>query len=538
MIVCPKCNKELEDGVQFCDGCGAAVTEPVPADAAAAAPKKKFPKKALLFGGIAVLVLTAVILAVVLLAGRKSGSYAVYARDGQLYVANAKGETLQLTEEFEDRGEFDSLDVLGEWVRVSEDGKWIFYPDHMDSGANLYYRNLQDPDAEPVKIDSDIASGVVPYWLNDSATLVTYKKDGSVYQYNVKDDKKEKIASDLAVCSVSDDGEVIILASLWNGTANLGENMISFPSEVDLYRAESGKDKEKIASNVTEVWYLSEGFDTFWYLKDNELYMQKNGEDRVKIGSDVYQTLRVYESGEVYYTKGDDKSQSLYYYNGKEETKLADAYTEFIDGCRKAPVLLYRSSEKTYAAVKGQVTEIENVEDADVNMSGATVYFRSETGDLYRMPIKEGTLGEAELYDSDVYFGTCMSDQYMYFKNYSITDSYKGDAYIDGELIGEDVDVDFRSINWYEEQKLLVYFSNCKSKDGKRYGTLNIYRGNGEVEKIADDAVEYFVMQDGSILYLGGEYDFKRWKGTLYRWENGDVEKIDEDVYNLIPIGN
>lgn len=93
MIKCPKCNKELSNDTKFCDGCGAQIFETIfcpncgkqtstefafcqscgvsiteaPAEekpVAAPVEKKKFPKKAIMFGGIGVAVVAVLILVI------------------------------------------------------------------------------------------------------------------------------------------------------------------------------------------------------------------------------------------------------------------------------------------------------------------------------------------------------------------------------------------------------------------------------------------------------------------------------------------
>lgn len=349
MITCPKCNKELSDGTKFCDGCGAQIFETIfcpncgkqtstefafcqscgasitetPAEeqpAAAPAEKKKLPKKAIMFGGIGVAVIAVLILVISLFSGgggKGENNYALYLKDSEIFFTDLKkdSEAWQLTSRLVDTDDVDDEDLadagyqLGLYTYMSEDGKYIFFPDKIgddDDGFNLYYREVAKPDAEAVKIDSDVQS----YTVNDSATLVTYLKgeEGNLYQYKIGEDSKDKIASEVRGFEVSDDGKKI-------GYIN---------SENSIYLKYADKEKEKIASDVSTLEYVTEDFTTVYYIKDGSLYKQVEGADKVKIASDVYDVIKIYDSGEIYYLTSEAEEISLMDYV-TDDMKDADA---------------------------------------------------------------------------------------------------------------------------------------------------------------------------------------------------------------------
>lgn len=335
MITCPKCNKELSDGTKFCDGCGtqifetifcpncgkqtstefafcqscgASITETPAEEQPAAAPveKKKLPKKAIMFGGIGVAVVAVLILVISLFSGgggKGENNYALYLKDSEIFFSDLKkdSEAWQLTSRLVDTEDVDdeylavSGHTLGMYTCVSEDGKYIFFPDKIgdDNEINLYYREIAKPEADAIKIDSDVRS----YTVNTSATIVTYLKgdEGNLYQYKLAEDSKDKVASEVEGFEVSDDGTKI-------GYIN---------SEGSLYLKYADKDKEKIASEVTSLEYLTDDFKTVYYIKEGSLYKQVEGEDRVKIASDVYRVIKIYETGEIYYLTSEAGEISL-----------------------------------------------------------------------------------------------------------------------------------------------------------------------------------------------------------------------------------
>lgn len=696
MITCPKCNKELSDGTKFCDGCGAQIFETIfcpncgkqtstefafcqscgasitetPAEeqpAAVPTEKKKLPKKAIMFGGIGVAVVAVLILVISLFSGggKAKNDFTLYLKDSEIFFSDMKkdSEAWQLTSRLVDSEDVDDDDLayaastLGSYIYTSEDGKYIFFPDKIaddDDGFNLYYRELGNPEAEAVKIDSDIQS----YTVNTSATIVTYLKgeEGNLYQYKLAEDSKDKVASEVEGFEVSDDGTKI-------GYIN---------SEGSLYLKYAGKDKEKIASEVTSLEYLTDDFKTVYYIKEGSLYKQVEGEDRVKIASEVYRVIKIYETGEIYYLTSEageislmdyvtddmkttdasitepsypnypnspsrpswwdydtdaeydaayeayedayeaweaecDRMETEYYaareawyakqsrdelredleeevleqsnyslcfYNGTEATVITDAFVgDYYDSdytyASDAPVIIYEaynqsslkkvklsevesiydieemveaalfSSSERYIAVKTTATVVEQEKEARnfrINSSGTVVYYIDDIpdeksyGELYRISITNGTVGKAEVYDSDVYTGYCYfagDDKFVYYKDYK--DS-KGELYVNKVKI--DYDVSVYSTVVYSDSDKVIYFTDWNDK--KDYGTLKIYQG-GESVKVADDVHNFSTMSDGRILYLY-DYSLNYYKGELHVWENGETRKIDDDVVAVIPV--
>lgn len=350
MITCPKCNKELSDDTKFCDGCGAQIFETIfcpncgkqtstefafcqscgasiteaPAEekpAAAPAEKKKLPKKAIMFGGIGVAVVAVLILVISLIVGggKAKNDFTLYLKDSEIFFSDLKkdSEAWQLTSRLVDDEDVDDrylasnegTYILSSCICTSEDGKYIFFLDKIseDDGLfNLYYREIAKPEAEAIKVASDVRS----YTVNSSATIVTYLKgdEGNLYQYKLAEDSKDKVASEVEGFEVSDDGAKI-------GYIN---------SEGSLYLQYAGKDKEKIASEVSSLEYLTEDFKTVYYIKEGSLYKQVEGEDCAKIASNVYDVIKIYETGEIYYLTREAGEISLMDYV-TDDMKAADA---------------------------------------------------------------------------------------------------------------------------------------------------------------------------------------------------------------------
>lgn len=617
-MFCPYCKKEIEDDSLFCSFCGSKIEitterdkifsekhpnydeqkstefastlrcgaskaekseeEPVTVLDTPETPKtkKQLPHKAVMFGAIGIAVIAVLIIAISLFSdvGKSNDNVVLYIKEQEIFVSDLKkgSKAWQLTSRLFDDDNIDEEELifssssssyediagvsyyLGACTYVSEDGKYIFFPDKNDDddyyGLKLYYREVDKPEEEAIKIDSEVWD----YTVNTSATLVTYIKgeEGNLYQYKIGEDSKDKIASGVIDYWVSDDGDKI-------GYLN---------TEGSLYLKYADKDKEKIAREVSSVEYLNDEITTIYYIKNDSLYKQVEGEDRVKIASDVYSVIEIYDSGEIYYLKSEpeellpmDKGTieqpvySLCYFNGTEETVITDTFVYYDNSynsyaiAANAAVIAYEAYDQShleyerYIAVKDTATVVEQQEyatDFTINADGTIVYYidnipdDKDYGELYRIDITNGVIGKPELYDCDV-SSICFVNEskLQYFKDYKTSENYEdsmGEMYIDKVRVGTDVCI-WSVVNYGDCDKVF-YLTDWN--DDKEYGTLKVYQGD-KVTKIADDVCDYSVTNDGRALYLY-DYSLSNHKGELREWNNGETRKIDDDVMSIIPL--
>jgi len=368
MTFCPNCNKQLQDGAQFCDGCGAQLQQTIVfcpncgkqflagatfCDACGtalsqvdyaqpevdnyaqsydynyAAPQQQAAPKAALNGlldklsfipkkfiGIGIAAI-AVILVVVILFSTvftpKASNHVLYLKDSQLfYTAVSKIKPFEVTEnlsdDMSDRELVNSRWSLSQATHVTADGKLIFFMDEIEDGDyDFCYRYLNKDKKEAEKIDSNVRS----YFVNKNGKKVVYlTSDQKLYQYDLKE--KDKIDSDVAYFGASDDGKKI-----WYRT-----------DDGDLYLKNGNKDKEKIEGGVDTLYFIDEDFKTFYYTKKGNLYKHKLGKDKEKIDSDISNVISIYESGEIYYAKDlENKEVSLMDYVD-DDMASADAKME------------------------------------------------------------------------------------------------------------------------------------------------------------------------------------------------------------------
>ena len=412
MKYCPNCNKELEDGVLFCDACGTQIPAEEPAAPAAEtvfcencgqqtdasapfcqncgaaiggvapeapAKKKGFPK-ALLFGGIALVAVAAIVVALILiLGGGRNNKYVAYLKDSQIWFSNFK-ESLEVSDDLFDSDEltkedlYSKRDDIKSMIQMSANGKIMFYPDKIDDvdhgiikSYTIYMRDVSDPESEAVKIDSDITS----YKINKDGTMIAYMKDDTV-KIGKTDGDKQKVADEITNYWVSEDFKTVIYETQDEATFKDKDGNETKYNEAAYFKWVDGE-KEKIADGVATVDKSDDGqfmgssiifkviedkkLSKVAYMKDDVLYVHELGKDADKIDDEVVFINGILDNGNLLYTKAgtelkyvdylnndkkveftdDDKkitlsedySESLYLYDGEEAVLVCDNFKGF-----------------------------------------------------------------------------------------------------------------------------------------------------------------------------------------------------------------
>lgn len=404
-MFCEKCGTKLEEGELFCPNCGERVVpeeeskteEPVeqaapeaedtnnaedtvkpeePAKAQepeepAKPEKTKSGKRPLIIGlaaAAAVLVLfacVAVMVGVLGLAGRKDTL--IYLKDNEILELSSKDSIVIGDRTYTYKDDISNTNLPS--VTLSEDGRYIYYPQKINgSSYDLYRRPVGRKKAEEVKI----ASGVSSYVLLKDGRVV-YLSSERLYIYNPKKDDKEKVASDVAWMRVSEDEKQI----LWR----------SSDSNQRLYVCDTAQkqDEVKLDSDVTNLVYLSENFDRIVYRKDTDLYIMMNLEDKQKIAADVSQSFVCKDGKNV-----------RYYYVKAEETGLN--YMDFVDDDLAAqdagitePDSANYQHEELVEDWWGNLRP-QTVTDWDAYYADRDAYYDKQQRDRLRESLKENTV--------------------------------------------------------------------------------------------------------------------------------------------------
>lgn len=540
MITCPNCKNRSRNGARFCDKCGTQFSEvPVsfgshsaPGDGGIAAVLSKISVNTVKITAILlVIVVILVVLLSTLTASGDNNSFS-YIKDNELYYSTAaKAKGKQASTELLDG--VASAGDIGDYVRIDNDGKRLFFVDKYDgTGYDLYFKNTSKLKKESVKITSDINV----YDINDKGTLVTYIKDGGdLYQHDLNE-QSNRIDESVMSFVASDNGKRIIYLKM-------SEESDSYA--VDVYLSKSGKPGDKIASSISDVNYLSDDFKLMYYTKNGSFYKTKVGREPELISDGIGNVIKIYETGEAYYTGLGDSSTHLYYYDGKNKPVLVtDAFYSAEDYATDKPVLIFYSETVTddsydysfYIATEEKSQKLDfDISSVDISSSGKQLYYISEVdpatgaGTLYKASISSGGISEPKKCDTNIYSGYYLSsDKFIYIKNYNATDKV-GDVYINDKKIGENIHWGY--INYSDRSDILVYFTDVSENNT---ATLNVYKG-GSSKAVSDDTYMYSLTftPKGEPLFLA---DFKSDDGILYICKGKKAKKVDVDVSSIISI--
>ncbi len=583
MKTCPKCNKELADDAKFCDecateifdtvfcpncgvqtstefafcqSCGAAIAEEKAETPPCKQPqvKAKFPKKLIMLAAAGVAVLAILIVVASLLFGGNSNNYALYIKDKEIFFYNMKknSDPWQLTSRFIDNDDdMENSDIasakygLGMYTYLSEDGKYIFFPDKVsEDGMNLYLKKIAKPDEDAVKIDSSITG----YFVNKSSTLVIYLKENNLYQYDIKKDAKDKIASDVSYFVASDDGKKVIYETLEN----------------DIYLKHAGKDKEKIASEIESLEHINDKLTVVYYIKEDSLYKHEIGKDKVKIASDVENVITIYESGEIYYTKENDEDASLmdYVIDDMKSTDAAmtkptrptapswysyDTYAEY-EAAYAQYEIAYQKYQEDYQAYQEKLSR----DSLRTSLANATLYNSSYTlcyynGKEEKVITDASVRSYATSYATDaavIVYEIYNQSEVQKMKISEISSTYDVREAVNAALFSSkemfiavkgsstiiEAEKEIKSMRLNASGTLLYYVDDVP--DDKNYGGLyRIQIKNGKVGKpeLYDNDVSYNYSRfiDGDEFAYAKDYDSKDYTGEMYI----NKKKVDSDVY-------
>lgn len=637
---CGVANAEKDD---FCYNCGAAFAEKKQDEGNVKPKRKNFIKNKKYFAGIAgvlvLLVAIFVIVHIVSSSGNKNATL-VYVKDNELNLFQKKEPLVMGNEIFE---EDEQHNLTQSVVQVSENGKYIFYPqDYGNEGFSLYRSKMNNKDAQE-KID-----GYVTTYQVVGDDKVVYIKDNAEHKLYVNDFKdKDKIASDVSWFRVSEDKKTIFWCS------------VDADGEMDLYMQKlNGKsEKTKIVSGIEYLHAYTDEFGTIIYEKDDNLYILKDYGEKERIASDclnVYADLNGNQQVVYYLLEGngeigiDDLIEDPYaesdsfmeypditdyqtttikdsFWGPRESTVTDDAgyqaavqkYEEKLlrDEVRAAVGLnsdvkvssmeLYCYDVKSGESEKLQEGLYEGAFDVLLSRDGVMAYtwlnfdevqaisldrlmkvygesseelieaFYGAYTDIMEfvvcentrqviLPIDEAEYGYGDDYtygaavdtDSSIIYITIRHDEEekqsctlldFYYKASEIEEHVmqenaenislvkvcdEGLYYLCDEILyldEEEVTDEVYNVYQAYDDKLIV--QKDMSKD---YKECTIYLIDGtESEKIAEDVAEWKCNDEGTIAFLS-DYNFKKYRGDLEWYRNGEIQDIDSDVSSIV----
>lgn len=535
MSNCPKCNKEFTDETKFCDVCGSKVSLSPSVSAnipfvhnvrnLVSAEPKKF------------LVLTVTVIAFVLVLAIIISSIfpaslpnkIAYVKDGELNfssVSKAKGQVV-----YDGEAPFYSS-----YVQISEDGKRLFY---IDEDGDLYCANT----ASLTKDAKKVASSVNTYYAIGDGKIVIYTNDKSKL-YSIKVGKEPvNIDKDVKDFIPSKDGKKIVYSK-----SSDEENGSDWYITNNSTKALKG---DKIATGAT-FKYVSKDFTKFVYTKNKSLYSLTLGKEEYRISKDIGDFVKVYDSGEIYYTcsenSEDDNNyspikQSLWYYGGnkKESVKVSKEYNGYAGYAANTPTIVFYTRNENYEftftlAVKNDTYEIKKAGQYTsyrLSDDGKNVLYLKDRGEdedypdagtLCKASVSKGFKNENTIDEGVTQFGYS-ADKIFYLKDFD-NDKQEGSLYFDGKLISSEAYDGY--FNYIEDTNIVVFKTDFD--DNTNLFTINFSK-NGRLITSKQDVSDLQITNGGEVFMIVDPVDNE---GDLYLFKGSkSIKQVDTDVLNV-----
>ena len=303
-IFCPKCGeKNAKEDVEAEEGSKEIVAENDE-------PKKKFPFKIIISVLVGVLLLAGGWFWMTSSANKPQKDRLLYIKDNEIYFLDFDGQDGKkekpklIAEKLIDKNssDFYGRNILKSFaerhIYFTADGKTLFYPDkneyqNNELGVTIFFKKLKEDKAEAKKLDSEITKYFVLDDSNKSKIFYLKGKDGNFYQ-NDFNDNRVKIAADVK--------------DFWINSS--GNNILYINKDGDIYLVDAKGNKDKIDSG-SKIVSVKDNLNKIYYTKDKSLYFKNSGKDREQIAKDVSDVVRIYDSGEIYFAKAEETKTKL-----------------------------------------------------------------------------------------------------------------------------------------------------------------------------------------------------------------------------------
>ena len=562
---CPKCNKQLTDGSDYCENCKMqAQPEQTSSQQTindSSTVKQKKTKTAFICAAIAAVAVTAGVLCFVLFAnngGESEASSASSVAGGEDSAVSDIRPTTDLRVDDDDTPltDADLSDYLYEkdfGVYLSQNGKQGFeflsvpFGDYRviinKDGSKLAYRIKNSLYVMDTEKDSEavlLTDGVITFDFCDDKSALLFRTDsGEICRYKCDTAELKKVSINAnSAYSASQDGSKV---SVTDSDGIL--NIIDFDND----------STEKIDSYSTNSpIFTSDDYSQIYYVKDNTVYRKKSGceSEALASGAGVLQSVD-FETGTFYYSGiyKEDAPNELYCCKDGKSVCVASSDRVYIAGENIGGEVLVVCEEKggscEYRLVRGASSEkidfggkifyVQITEDK--NRLYYSLKQEDETYTLYTMDISGGASMPEEI-DSGINNGKyIIKDGKMLYSKDNEGLSY--DLYIDGEKI--DGNIPYGHAVMYNGDGI-CYLTDYDDSVGK--GTLKCYKSDGKTETIAENVHSFDIAQSGELLYISDvvvlNIDFEEYVGggDLYVYKNGESKLIDSGVTDVITNGS
>lgn len=507
----------------------------------------------------------------------KGPGTALYMKGDQLYTTRLSelqpwqvtSKLLNADKSIMDSNEYYLSVLIDQFTCLTEDGKTVFYPDkydftNLEAGMTIYYRQVTDSAEAAKKLDDDISEYAVS---PDGKRVIYLTADGTLYRYNMQD--WERLASDVTEFYASENCRHVIYC--------VDNEKPENPSET-VYAQTEGKDKIKLTNHSTGIAYVNNKCNTIYYRnEDSTLFKAVIDGEKIEIAQDVAEVLRVYESGEIYYTTRDyqdTKSQltgkqflkddavsdtsknalrqninkmeiptayvdAICYFNGKESVELADDCYLYVGSATPycnpvtaldAPVLTFFTYDidKIGKVKLSQIgSEADMVEEVEKIAEKARTYFVAVKESVTELDLEK--VSDIQLTDDGkaVYYTV---DDDPDDKKHSDT-LYQ--LPIKNGAPQEALEYDTKVFEFLVlDSDLILSVKNMSEKDS----TCDLYINGELVDETVSQIEDYDA--DRQVLCYFTDWDKDDSCGKLHMWKNGKVTTIASDVHTCEIVGD
>lgn len=294
--------------------------------------------------------------------------------------------------------------------------------------------------------------------------------------YIKSDDKqKEKISSRVV------DGQFEYM--------NSSEKVLFLNDESELYVYEKGKEKSKVAKDVTSFKGYPELDMITFQDEEGDLYITKENGEKEKIASSVMQYDIM--DGSILYVD-DDGDFSKYHMKDKSEVELANDIV-FFKNLNGKDEVAYLNDD--YALYFRNIDDEESIKISSEEVYGDSikkigdqlVYFSTEdeeSGELFSAKIEEGTSPvkiASDITDykyHDGYFYYVNNDENLYKKKADDENSTK---------LASDV-------SYFKQKKDTLYYQDTEN-------TLYKIEGSKEPKKVSEGVLNFYITPDADVVY-------------------------------------
>ena len=561
---CPKCNKQLNDGSDYCENCKMqAQPEQTSSQQTindSSTVKQKKTKTAFICAAIAAVAVTAGVLCFVLFANNggesEASSTSSIAGGEDSAVSDIRPTTDLRGDDGDTLTDADLSDYLYEkdfGVYLSQNGKQGFeflsvpFGDYRviinKDGSQLAYRIKNSLYVMDTEKDSEavlLTDGVITFDFCDDKSALLFRTDsGEICRYKCDTAELKKVSINAnSNYSASQDGSKV---SVTDSDGIL--NIIDFDND----------STEKIDSYSTNSpIFTSDDYSQIYYVKDNTVYRKKSGceSEALASGAGVLQSVD-FETGTFYYSGiyKEDAPNELYCCKDGKSVCVASSDSVYIAGENIGGEVLVVCEEKggscEYRLVRGASSEKIDfggkIFYAQITEDKNRLYYslkqEDETYTLYTMDISGGASMPEEI-DSGINNGKYIikDGKTLYSKD---NEGLSYDWYIDGEKI--DGNIPYGHAIMYNGDGI-CYLTDYDDSVGK--GTLKCYKSDGKTETIAENVHSFDIAQSGELLYISDvvvlNIDFEEYVGggDLYVYKNGESKLIDSEVTDVITNGS